>query len=104
MILFAADPLTDSSALLLAYGPLGIFTLLAIVAGVAIYKRSNTLWEQREARFRELHAAEKARADAAEATVRDLYARTIENYVPAVVRFSELVSDVLAELRRGERR
>jgi hypothetical protein len=102
--LLAADPVTDSSTLLLTYGPLGIFTLLAIGAGVAVYKRFNTIWAEREARFRELHAAEKERADAATAALQALQSKVIDIIVPAAERMTMVVADFVAESRRDRDR
>lgn len=99
----AADPITDSSTLLLTYGPLGIFTLLAILAGVTIYRRFNTLWTERETRFRELHAAEKDRADAAEKAIRDIHAKIADLWVPALTRTGDVLAEVTDLLRRERR-
>jgi hypothetical protein len=92
LVMLAADPATDGASLLLAYGPLGVFAVLAIVAFRVIWKR-----------LIELHAREMARADAAETAIRELQAKVIESYVPNVVRFVDAVADVLEQLRRERR-
>ena len=88
----AADPVADSSTVLLAYGPLGVFTLLAIVAGIVVYKRFNAL-----------HAAEKARADAATEALQALQTKVIDIIVPAAERMTMVVADFVAEARRDHR-
>lgn len=102
-VVTAADPVTDSTSVFLVYGPLGAFTSLAVLAGIALYRRDNTRWTEREIQFANLLAAEKARADEAERRAEALGAKLIDSMVPAMTRFSDNAVEVLAELRSAIR-
>lgn len=103
LLVVAAEPVADSSTILLAYGPLGVFALLAIVAGIALYRRDNTRWTERETQFVGLLAAEKARADEAERRAEALGSKLIDLMVPTMTRFTDNAVEVLAELRHAIR-
>jgi hypothetical protein len=91
---FAADPTADATgAVLLVYGPLGLFAALALVAFRVIWKRAN-----------ELFGATTDRCVAAEAKYAVLVDKLVADVVPALVRSTDAITDVLAELRRRDGR
>ena len=88
----ALEGTSDGATLLLAYGPLGVFAMLSLIAFRVIYKR-----------FNEFVARESTRADAAEQSLRDLQAKVIDSYVPALTRSTDALTEVLTEIRRDRR-
>jgi hypothetical protein len=84
-----AVPGTDPTGVLLTYGPLGVFAVLAVVAFRVMWKRYNEL----------LSDAVK-RAEAAEAKYDAVVSKLVDDVVPALVRSTDASAEVLAELRR----
>lgn len=84
-----AEPSTDATSALLAYGPLGLFAVLAIIAFRVIWQR-----------FNELLTAATERAETAEAKYEAVVSKLLNDVVPALVRSTDASAEVLAELRR----
>ena len=99
LALLAADPVADSSTILLAYGPLGVFAIISIVAGRVVWKR-----------FGELLTAATERAEAAEAKTDVLVSRLMDQAaqsLPVLTRVTDVttrLADELDRMRRDQQR
>lgn len=90
-----AEPVADSTAVLLAYGPLGVFAIISIISGRVIWKR-----------FSELLVAATARAESAEAKNDLLVEKMLEQVnaiVPVLTRSTDATAEMLAELAAARR-
>lgn len=95
IVAVAADPATDGTALLLTYGPLGIFAVLAIFAGRVVWRRYN-----------ELLVAATQRAEAAEAKNDALVSRLMDQAalsLPVLTRVTDVTTRLIEELDRMRR-
>lgn len=85
------EPVADSTAVLLAYGPLGVFAIIAIISGRVVWKR-----------FSDLLTAATARAEAAEARNDVLVSRLMDQAaasLPLLTRVADQLDRATRESR-----
>lgn len=85
--------MADAGGVLLQYGAIGSIALLAIYAVAKLFARSA---EQADAAI----AAERARADRLEKQLADLNQAVIDKVLPATLQSTQVMGEVLVELRR----
>ena len=87
----------DIAPAFLQLGAVGAVALLAVYAVAKLFTRTAA---QSDAAV----AAERARADRLEKQLSDLNAAMIDRFLPATLQSSQLMGEVLAELRKDTRR
>ncbi|MBV9919658.1 MAG: hypothetical protein JOY78_02220, partial [Pseudonocardia sp.] len=89
--------MTDAGAVLLQYGAIGAIALLAIYAVAKLFA-------QNKAASDAAILAERARADRLEKQLADLNTAVIEKFLPATLTSTQVMGEVLVELRRDNNR